>query len=404
MLHGKTIVLGVTGGIAAYKAAAVCSQLTQRGAEVHVIMTASACKFIAPLTFQTLSRQPVTLDTFEERDASVVMHINLADKADLVLVAPATANILAKMAHGLADDMLSTTLLATTAPVLVAPAMNVHMLTHPAVVRNIEILRERGVRFVEPGEGQLACGYVGQGRLAEPQQIVDKVESFFLETKTFQGKRVLVTAGGTQERIDPVRYLTNDSSGKMGFAIAEAARDLGAKVTLVTAPSALLAPSGVETVRVVSAEEMMQAVLNRLSETDIVIKAAAVADYRPAHPSAQKIKKKAESLTLELVRNEDILQKVGELKRSDQFVIGFAAETDNVEQYAMDKLRRKNCDLVVANDVTQSGAGFGTDTNLIRVFDANGLVADLPLMSKYEAAMRLLKIAADKMHLAGGAG
>jgi phosphopantothenoylcysteine decarboxylase/phosphopantothenate--cysteine ligase len=404
MLHGKTIVLGVTGGIAAYKAATVCSQLTQRGAEVHVIMTASACKFIAPLTFQTLSRQPVTLDTFEERDASVVMHINLADKADLVLVAPATANILAKMAHGLADDMLSTTLLATTAPVLVAPAMNVHMLTHPAVISNIELLRERGIRFVEPGEGQLACGYVGQGRLAEPQQIVDKVESFFLESKTFHGKRVLVTAGGTQERIDPVRYLTNDSSGKMGFAIAEAARDLGAKVTLVTAPSALIAPSGVETVRVVSAGEMMQAVLNRLPETDIVIKAAAVADYRPAHPSAQKIKKKAESLTLELVRNEDILQKVGELKRADQFVIGFAAETDNVEQYAMDKLRRKNCDLVVANDVTQSGAGFGTDTNLIQVYDGNGLVVDLPLMSKYEAAMRLLRIVADKMRLGGGAG
>jgi phosphopantothenoylcysteine decarboxylase/phosphopantothenate--cysteine ligase len=282
--------------------------------------------------------------------------------------------------------------------------MNVHMLAHPAVVHNIEILRERGVRFVESGEGQLACGYVGQGRLAEPQQILDKVESFFLESKTLQGKRVLVTAGGTQERIDPVRYITNDSSGKMGFAIAEAARDLGAEVTLVTAPSALPTPYGLEIVRVVSADNMMQAVLDRLPEADIVVKAAAVADYRPAQQSAHKIKKTADNLVLELVRNEDILLKIGELKRSNQFVIGFAAETDNVERHAMDKLHRKRCDLVVANDVTQSGAGFGTDTNLIQIYDVNGLIANLPLMSKYEAAMRLWKITADKLHLGGGAG
>src|SRR5690606_7592081 len=250
--QGKTIVLGVSGGIAAYKAAALCSRLVQRGADVHVIMTDSAAKFITPLTLQTLSRHPVYTDTFDERDPAVVSHIDLADRADLFIVAPATANIIAKMAHGLADDMLSTTRLATTAPIMVAPAMNVHMYEHPAVVDNIRMLGARGVRFVEPGTGQLACGYVGKGRMEEPERIADAAESFFAERRLLTGRKVLVTAGGTLDRIDPVRYVTNDSSGEMGFAVAEAARDLGAEVTAVAARTAAAAPGGRKPVRLQS--------------------------------------------------------------------------------------------------------------------------------------------------------
>jgi len=396
MLKGKTILLGVSGGIAAYKGAALCSKLAQAGADVRVIMTESATKFIAPLTFQTLSRHDVIVDTFDEKDASVVSHIDLADRADLVIVAPATANTIAKMALGLGDDMLSTTLLATTAPILVAPAMNVHMYAHPAVQANMNTLAERGVLFVEPGTGQLACGYVGKGRLEEPEQIVEAVRRFFADKELLRGKKVLVTAGGTVERIDPVRYLTNDSSGKMGFAIAEAALLMGAEVTLVSGKTTAAAPQGVRIVQVESAVQMLDAVVARMPEADIVIKAAAVADYRPAEQADQKIKKKEDEMTLKLVKNPDILQTIGQLK-TNQFIVGFAAETQNIDEHAMDKLSRKRCDLLIANDVTQEGAGFGTDTNVVRIYDAGGLVEALPVMTKREVARQLLMHVAERM-------
>ncbi|MEV2907931.1 bifunctional phosphopantothenoylcysteine decarboxylase/phosphopantothenate--cysteine ligase CoaBC [Paenibacillus larvae] len=396
MLQGKTIILGVCGGIAAYKAAALCSKLAQAGADVYVIMTESATKFIAPLTFQTLSRNPVMIDTFDEKDASVVSHIDLADKADLMLIAPATANMIAKMAIGLGDDMLSTTMLAATATVMVAPAMNVHMYEHPAVQENMSTLSKRGVIFVEPGSGQLACGYVGKGRLAEPEDIVAEVRRFFAEKTLLQGKRVLVTAGGTVERIDSVRYITNDSSGKMGYAVAEAARRLGAEVTLVTGPTALEAPAGVQVVPVLSAEDMLKEVQNRYKDLDIVIKAAAVADYRPLVQSKSKMKKADKTLTLELVKNPDILETLGKNK-THQFLVGFAAETDSLDEYAMDKLVRKNCDLLVGNDVSVEGAGFGSETNVVRIYDKQGLVESLPLLRKEEVALHLLRLIAARM-------
>lgn len=397
MLNGKTIVLGVSGGIAVFKAAALCSKLAQAGAEVRVIMTEAAAKFVAPLTFQTLSRHAVAIDTFDEKDPSVVSHIDLADRADLVVIAPATANVIGKMALGLADDMLSTTLLATTAPILVCPAMNVHMLAHPAVQANLQTLADRGVRFIEPGTGQLACGYVGKGRLAEPEEILAAIESFFNEKKPLRGKRVLVTAGATVERIDPVRYLTNDSSGKMGYAIAEQAARMGAEVTLVTGKATVAVPDGVKVIRAESTLEMMNAVLAAMDEQDVIIKAAAVSDYRPAEQAQQKIKKTEPEMTLKLVKNPDILQAVGERKKASQLVVGFAAETHNTEAFAIDKLKRKRCDLIVANDVTLPGAGFGTDTNVVRVYDADGLVLTLPLMAKREVAARLLAFVADRL-------
>lgn len=423
MLNGKVIVLGVTGGIAAYKAAALSSKLTQKGADVHVIMTASAKQFITELTLQSLTKNPVYTDTFDERDPSVVSHIHLADSADLVLIAPATANVIAKMAHGLADDMLTTTLLATTAPVMISPAMNVHMYTHPAVVANMETLVSRGVSMIEPGEGLLACGYVGKGRMEEPETIVQVVEEFFrrkevgaernqvlenlheaagekTSTPMLAGKKVLITAGGTVERIDPVRYITNDSSGKMGFAIAKAARDMGADVCLIAARTDAAPPEGIPVIRVESAKEMHDAVMREFGDSDIVVKAAAVADYRPVNTASAKLKKQGETLTLELVKTTDILETLGQ-RKTTQFLIGFAAETEQVEAHATDKLRRKNCDLIVANNVTVPGAGFGTDTNAVQIYDAEGLVLNLPLMSKEDVAVRLLSLAADRMNKEG---
>ncbi|WP_419889416.1 bifunctional phosphopantothenoylcysteine decarboxylase/phosphopantothenate--cysteine ligase CoaBC [Paenibacillus xylanexedens] len=407
MLNGKKIVLGVTGGIAAYKAATLCSRLVQKGADVHVIMTASATQFITELTLQTLTRNTVYTDTFDEREPAVVSHIHLADLADLVLVAPATANVIAKMAHGMADDMLSTTLLATTAPVMIAPAMNVHMYDHPAVKHNMNLLVERGAMMIEPGEGLLACGYVGKGRLEEPESIVDVVERFFEQRESagtsrqgqaplLQGKKVVVTAGGTIERIDPVRYITNDSSGKMGFAIAAAARDLGANVKLVMGNTQAKPPENVELIPVQSAQDMYEAVTREWDEADIVVKAAAVADYRPKEVYTEKIKKKGDTLSLELVKNIDILETLGKQK-THQFLIGFAAETQSVEMYAREKLERKNCDLIVANDVTRTGAGFGTDTNAVHIYDREGLVEELPVMAKDDVAHRLLQIAAERI-------
>ncbi|MDU8671888.1 bifunctional phosphopantothenoylcysteine decarboxylase/phosphopantothenate--cysteine ligase CoaBC [Paenibacillus polymyxa] len=429
MLKGKVIILGITGGIAAYKGAALCSKLTQKGADVHVIMTASAKEFITELTLQSLSRNPVYSDTFDEREPSIVSHIHLADAADLVLVAPATANIIGKMAHGLADDMLSTTLLATTAPIMVAPAMNVHMYTHPAVMQNMETLVSRGVKMIEPGEGLLACGYVGKGRLEEPETIVQTIERFFdqqaqepeatikSEARWFgeestekqvterlidknelalSGKKVIVTAGGTIERIDPVRYITNDSSGKMGFAIAKVAQEMGAEVHLIAANTSAEPPLGISLERVRSAEDMYQAVLKQWETSDMVVMAAAVADYRPREVAQTKIKKKDSVFTLELVKNVDILESLGRSKKH-QFLIGFAAETGNLETYAIDKLERKNCDLLAANDVTVDGAGFGVDTNAVQIYDRSGMVEQIPVQSKEDVARKLLTLAAGRM-------
>ncbi|MGP0578662.1 bifunctional phosphopantothenoylcysteine decarboxylase/phosphopantothenate--cysteine ligase CoaBC [Paenibacillus peoriae] len=429
MLKGKVIILGITGGIAAYKGATLCSRLTQKGADVHVIMTASAKEFITELTLQSLSRNPVYSDTFDEREPSVVSHIHLADAADLVLVAPATANIIGKMAHGLADDMLSTTLLATTAPIMVAPAMNVHMYTHPAVMQNMETLVSRGVKMIEPGEGLLACGYVGKGRLEEPDTIVQTIERFFDQQAQEQknnikseprwfgdesieaqvpeslvnenelvlsGKKVIVTAGGTIERIDPVRYITNDSSGKMGFAIAKVAQEMGAEVHLIAANTSAEPPTGIMLERVQSAEDMYDAVLKQWETSDMVVMAAAVADYRPREIAQTKIKKKDSVFTLELVKNVDILESLGRSKKH-QFLIGFAAETEHLETYAIDKLERKNCDLIAANDVTVNGAGFGVDTNAVQIYDRSGNVERIPVQSKEEVARKLLTIAAGRM-------
>jgi phosphopantothenoylcysteine decarboxylase/phosphopantothenate--cysteine ligase len=404
MLKGKTIVLGVCGGIAAYKAASLCSKLTQAGYNVSVIMTESAVKFIAPLTFQTISRNPVYIETFEERNPSVVSHIDLADSADLFVIAPATANMIAKMAHGLGDDMLSTTLLAATAPILIAPAMNVHMYEHPAVQHNIELLKRRGVHFIDPDEGQLACGYVGKGRLAEPEIIFQRIVDFFDEEKLLSGKKVIVTAGGTIERIDPVRYLSNDSSGKMGFAIAETAARMGAAVTLVAANTQLPCPQGVRFVEVESAQNMYDEVMSRMDDADIIVKAAAVADYRPVIRAAQKIKKSDEQMTLVLEKTPDILMEIGKRKTA-QFVIGFAAETERLEENALGKVLRKNCDLLVANDITLADAGFGKDTNVVKIFDAHGLVSSLPVMSKHEVAKNILLLTVDRLkNSVGGNG
>jgi phosphopantothenoylcysteine decarboxylase/phosphopantothenate--cysteine ligase len=394
-LQGKRIILGVSGGIAAYKAAALTSKLTQAGAEVHVILTDHARQFVQPLTFQALSHQPVYTDTFAEPDARVIAHIDLADRADLVIVAPATANIIGKMANGIADDMLTTTLLATKAPVMIAPAMNVNMYAHPAVTANMHRLAEYGCRFIEPGEGLLACGWIGKGRLAEPEEIVEAVIRFFAEeagqsrerTKDLAGKRVLITAGPTREKIDPVRFLSNQSSGKMGYAIAEAARDRGAEVVLISGPTSLPQPAGVSFVAVESVQDMYDAVMDRLQESDIVIKAAAVSDYRPKIVHRHKMKKQGE-LTLELEKAPDILAAIGQ-RKSHQFVVGFAAETQDLLKHAKDKLERKNLDMIVANDVLLDGAGMGTDTNIVTLLTRDGEKLELEKQSKREVADKI---------------
>lgn len=394
-IQGKTIVLGVCGGIAAYKAAALTSKLTQAGAVVHVILTKSACEFIQPLTFQALSHQHVHVDTFDEPNSSVIAHIDLADKADLVLIAPATGNLIGKLAHGIADDMLSTTLLATKAPVMIAPAMNVNMYSHPAVMDNMQRLASFGCSFIEPSEGLLACGWVGRGRLEEPEEIVRVVEQFFQgaasseQRKDFAGKKVLVTAGPTREKIDPVRYISNHSSGKMGYAIAEAARDRGADVVLVSGPTTLPKPEGVTFVPVESVQQMFDAVMGVLKQCDIVIKAAAVSDYRPKVVHDHKMKKKDGELVLELEKAPDILQTVGQ-RKTHQFVVGFAAETQDVLYHAQGKMERKNLDMIVANDVLKEGAGMGTDTNIVTIMTRDGQVVELDKKPKREVADCLL--------------
>ncbi|RAL26116.1 bifunctional phosphopantothenoylcysteine decarboxylase/phosphopantothenate--cysteine ligase CoaBC [Thermoflavimicrobium daqui] len=400
-MRGKRIVIGISGGIAAFKVASVVSQLSQRGADVRVIMTTSATQFITPLTLQTLSRNHVFIDTFDEKDPSVVSHIDLADHADLFVIAPATANVIGKVAHGIGDDMLTTTLLATTAPIVMCPAMNVHMYQNPLVQANMERLRKLKVQFIEPAEGQLACGYVGKGRLAEPEEIVEWIERFFTSNnhvKTLIGKKVLVTAGPTIEPLDPVRYFSNYSSGKMGFALAEAAALAGAEVTLISGPVSLPTPPQVRRIDIVQAEEMKEEVLQALPQMDVIIKSAAVADYRPQKIYHQKMKKVQEELTVILEKTPDIATEVGKRKLAHQLLVGFAAETQDVETYALGKLKKKGMDLIVANNVAEPGAGFGIDTNIVTVYDQEGVVKAFPKMSKKELAVELITLIGDRLH------
>ncbi|WP_410983879.1 bifunctional phosphopantothenoylcysteine decarboxylase/phosphopantothenate--cysteine ligase CoaBC [Bacillus cereus] len=389
MLKGKKILLCVTGGIAVFKAAALTSKLTQAGALVKVMMSESAMKFVTPLTFQALSRHDVYTDTFDEKDSAVIAHVDLADWADVVLVAPATANCIGKLANGIADDMITTTLLATTAPVWIAPAMNVHMYENKIVQKNMMTLKSLGYTFIEPGEGFLACGYVAKGRLEEPETILARLQEAFSEHRPLKGKRILVTAGPTREKIDPVRFMTNFSSGKMGYAIAEVAANLGADVILVSGPTAITPPVNVTTVQVESAQEMLEAVMQHYGFMDVVIKTAAVADYRPKIMHDQKMKKKSGDAIIELERTIDILKTLGE-KKEHQVLVGFAAETTNIEEYATKKLREKNANMIVANDVKAQGAGFGTDTNIVTMYRKDGEVIRLPLLTKKEVAREIL--------------
>ncbi len=398
MLTGTTVVLGVAGGIAAYKSVEVVSRLVKQGAEVHVIMTESATHFVTPLTFREISGQPVHTTMWEEPKLWNVEHIALARRADLFVIAPATANILAKIANGIADDFLSTTVMATPAPVLLVPAMNTDMFLNPATQYNLKTLANRGFFIMQPAAGLLACGTEGIGRLPEPVEIVEQIILQFNQAQSLKGIRILVTAGGTREAIDPVRYIGNRSSGKMGYAIAAAAAKRGAVVTLVSGPVALTAPAGVNVIRVESALQMREAVLSVFSAVDIVIKAAAVADYRPESAADQKIKKTSEVMMVTLTKNPDILAELGKLK-TGQFLVGFAAETQELAANALEKLRRKNLDMLVANDVTLPGAGFESETNIVKIFSKDGSVEELPQMSKTELAGVLLDQIEDKLQL-----
>ncbi len=390
MLTGKHVVLGVTGGIAAYKACEVVSRLRKLHCSVDVIMTENATKLVAPLTFETLSNRPVAVDTFSRIESWDVKHISLAQKADVFVVAPATANLMAKLAHGIADDMLSTTLLATKAPILLAPAMNTGMWTAQATQENLQTLLSRGVRTVGPASGILACGDSGAGRMSEPEEIVEAVCKLLTAKQDLAGKKVLVTAGPTVERIDPVRYLTNDSSGKMGYAIAQAAQDRGADVTIVSGPVHIAVPVGVKVLPVQSTMDLYHTMLEHAPQQDIVIQAAAPADYRVENPADQKIKKQdGEPLTLTLVENPDVAKAVGQHKRPSQVLVGFAAETQQVTENAKKKLAKKNLDMIVANDVTAEGAGFGVDTNIVTLITQDDL-KPLPKMTKRQVGDRIL--------------
>ena len=388
MLKDRKIILGVTGGIAAYKAAELVRELFRAGAEVQVIMTRSAQAFVTPLTFQTLSGNQVTTELFNLIEESKIGHVALADKAEALVIAPATANIIGKIAAGIADDMLTTVVMATRAPILLAPAMNVHMWENPICQENIAKLRSRGYHFIDPEAGELACGYEGKGRLAEIPAIVEEIRTL-LSPKDFSEEKVLVTAGPTEEPLDPVRFLTNRSSGRMGFALARAARRRGAEVTLISGPNALPVPQKVKYVPVRSADQMREAVLNHLQNASILLMAAAVSDYRPKKTSPEKLKKSLLETVLELELNPDILAEAGK-KKDSRIIVGFAAETENLLQNAREKLKKKNLDLIVANDVTLPGAGFEVETNIVKLLDRSGKIEELPLMSKEDLADRLL--------------
>lgn len=384
------VVLGVTGGIAVYKACELLRLLQKRGIDVFVVMTQNACRFVAPLTFETLSGHPVAVDTFDRPQTWEVEHIALAKRADLFLIAPATANIMGKMACGIADDMLSTTVMATRAPVLVAPAMNTGMWENAAVQQNVKALRARGVEIVAPVSGHLACGDSGAGKLEDVEVIAERACELLFAKKDMEGLRVMVTAGPSREALDPVRYISNRSSGKMGYAIAQAAQKRGAEVTLLSGPVAIEAPLGVKLVPFTTTQELLDRASELAREQDLLIQAAAPADYRAKEVAPQKIKKQGgEPMTFTLVENPDVATTLGKAKRSGQVFVGFAAETNDVLAHAKDKLARKNLDMIVANDVTRPGAGFDVDTNIVTLITKDGQEA-LPMMSKAEVAQRIL--------------
>jgi phosphopantothenoylcysteine decarboxylase/phosphopantothenate--cysteine ligase len=389
MLKGKEVVLGVAGGIAAYKAAEFVRLLAKQEARVYVVMTRNGQEFITPLTFQTLSGNPVVTDSFSLLEETQIGHIALADLAELIVILPATANIIGKIANGIADDFLSTMVMASKAPVLFAPSMNVNMWENKALQKNVQTLLERGYHFVDPGEGELACHWYGKGRLAELGEVLEKMEDI-LAPKDLKGERILVTAGPTHESIDPVRFITNHSSGKMGYALAKVARRRGAEVVLVSGPTALPVPYGnIKMVSVKSAEEMRKAVFTNLKDCSVVIKAAAVSDYRPKEISGTKLKKTAPSVSLELERTRDILGEIGK-RKGKRILVGFAAETEDLVPNAKKKLKEKHLDLIVVNDVTKPGAGFASETNQVKLLYPSGEVKDFPLMSKEEVSQVIL--------------
>lgn len=391
MLTGKNVVLGVTGGIAVYKAVDLVSRLRKQGANVTVVMTEHAKAFVTPLTFQSMSQNYVVHDMFEEPKTWDVEHISLAKKADIFVVAPATANVIGKVANGIADDFLTTTIMATKAQVIFAPAMNTNMYENRITQSNIEKLKTYGYAFIQPGSGRLACGDVGAGKMAEPEEILNVILDYFKPKQLpLKGKKVMISAGPTVEKIDPIRFITNRSTGKMGYAIAKVAADMGAEVTLVSGPTQLETPKGVKRINIESALEMYDVFMAQMDDQDIIIKTAAVADYRPATAADQKIKKNDGDLSMSFVRNPDILMSIGE-RKTKQVLIGFAAETQNVLEYAKGKIKKKHLDLIVANNVTAEGAGFGTDTNLVSLIDEALSVTELPLLSKEEIAQIILE-------------
>lgn len=398
MLQDKKIALFMTGGIASYKAAELSRQLIKKGAHVRVAMTSGAQAFITPLTMQTLTKYPVLTDTFDETDPTLVQHIDLADWADVALVAPATANILSKMANGIGDEIVSTTLLAVHCPRVIAPSMNENMYYNLATQRNLRQLREDGYTLIEPAEGFLAEGYSGKGRLPDLSVIIEAVEDVVAVTKwkkILEGKNVLISAGGTLERVDPVRYISNDSSGKMGYSLAKAAKRLGANVRLVSTRPQLAVPHGVEVEYVESARDMQEAMEGSLAWSDYAVMAAAVSDYRVSHPSEQKIKSDGSDLTIHLTENPDILASLATKKTHDQTIIGFAAETEHVIKYAKGKLHKKKADWIVANDVSQEATGFNTDTNQVTLLSKEGQLIETGLLSKDDVALRIWKIIAE---------
>lgn len=389
MLKGKTVILGVSGSIAAYKIASLASALVKLHCDVHVIMTQNATNFIHPITFETLTGNKCLVDTFDRNFDYSVEHVALAKKADVVMVAPATANVIAKMAHGLADDMLTTTILACQCPKIVAPAMNTRMFRNSIVQDNMKLLKCYGMEVIDPACGYLACGDTGEGKMPEPELLLQYILKALITEKDMEGLHVLVTAGPTQEAIDPVRYITNHSTGKMGYAIAKAAAMRGAKVTLVSGPVQIAPPPFVETVNVVSAEEMFREVTSRAQKQDIIIKTAAVADYRPAVVAAEKVKKKDGDLGIALERTKDILAHLGANKKEGQFLCGFSMETENMLENSITKLVKKNLDMVIANNLKVEGAGFGTNTNVVTIITRKG-GEQLPLMSKDDVADKIL--------------
>ncbi|WML35144.1 bifunctional phosphopantothenoylcysteine decarboxylase/phosphopantothenate--cysteine ligase CoaBC [Clostridium sp. OS1-26] len=391
----KTVVIGVTGGIAVYKALDVISKLKKKNYEIHVIMTNSAAKFVNPLSFQTLSQNIVNYDMFCEPRAWEIQHISLAKKADLIAVIPATANIIGKVANGIADDLLSTTIMATKAPVIFAAAMNTNMYSNPIVQDNISKLQSYGYKFIKPTSGRLACGDEGEGKLADTEVIAECIDSMLYDKKDLVGKKVLVTAGPTIASIDPVRYITNRSSGKMGYAIAEEARDRGAEVTLISGATSLKAPFGVKLINIKTNAEMLDNVLENFNDQDIIVKAAAVADYKPKQYSDKKIKKAADEFELTLMKDSDILKKLGELKKH-QVLVGFAAESNDLLQNAEKKLKNKNLDYIVANDITASDTGFASDDNKVTILNRDGKIISLEKMSKRQVARKLFDLINEK--------